>query len=85
MIDVLNEEQDYQKYCINELSLILLQYTIKKLKQVKKTIMRSLSHELRTSLNTVNGYISEAYERIYNIQELYKTLGLSLNILIQCS
>lgn len=30
--------------------------------------MRSLSHELRTSLNAVNGYVSEAYERIDNIQ-----------------
>lgn len=29
--------------------------------------MRSLSHELRTSLNAVNGYICEAYEKIENI------------------
>ncbi|CAD8175001.1 unnamed protein product [Paramecium pentaurelia] len=76
--DVLNEEQDYQIYCINELSPLLLQYTVKKLEQVKKTIMRSLSHELRTSLNAVNGYISEAYERIDNIQQLNKNLELSL-------
>ncbi|CAK80936.1 unnamed protein product (macronuclear) [Paramecium tetraurelia] len=76
--DVLNEEQDYQIYCINELSPLLLQYTVKKLEQAKKTIMRSLSHELRTSINAVNGYISEAYERIDNIQQLNKNLELSL-------
>jgi signal transduction histidine kinase len=40
--------------------------------------MRSLSHELRTSLNAVNGYISEAYEKIDNILQVEKNLKLSL-------
>lgn len=52
-----NDDDEFQIYFIHELNQVLLKSKLKKSENIKKNLLRSISHELLTNLNAVFGYI----------------------------
>lgn len=52
-----DSDEDLQIYFIHDMNPYLLRSRLKKLESAKRNLMRSISHELLTSINVVYGCV----------------------------